>query len=240
MENISASTPVASQPGPTLSNLRQNLQSPLTFGLMICSGIGAFLFTAVYLLEGATRPGYNAAFQPVSSLSLGPGGWVQQVNFVVFGILTLLSAAGWYRLLRPEKFAIVMLFLQSLAGLALIGAGFFSLDPFPGYPPGVVLAAPTLHGTIHTICAWVIILSFAVVCFAFGSYLAFKVHWRGWAAYSWLSGILIIVFWDLFISFSPGPASGVVERFSTLSHALWSCLILVAFFLEKRKQPLHP
>jgi hypothetical protein len=33
----------------------------------------AVLFTLIYLIEGMTRPGYNAWQQPVSALSLGPG-----------------------------------------------------------------------------------------------------------------------------------------------------------------------
>ncbi len=40
--------------------------------------VAAVLFTLIYLIEGVTRPGYNAWPQPVSALSLGPGGWIQQ------------------------------------------------------------------------------------------------------------------------------------------------------------------
>ena len=74
------------------SSWEKGLRSPLTFGLVSCGGIGAFLFTVTYLIEGFTRPGYDAWQQPISALSLGPGGWVQQVNFVVFGVLMVLSA----------------------------------------------------------------------------------------------------------------------------------------------------
>ncbi len=49
----------------------------LTFGL-----VGAVLFTIVYLIEGAMRPGYDAWRYPISALSLGPGGWIQQANFI--------------------------------------------------------------------------------------------------------------------------------------------------------------
>jgi len=50
---------------------------------LTCGTIGSLVFTAAYLIEGATRPDYSAWQQPISALSLGPGGWVQQVNFVV-------------------------------------------------------------------------------------------------------------------------------------------------------------
>jgi hypothetical protein len=67
--------------------------------LLSCGGIGALPFTGIYRVEGITRPGYDAWQQPISALSLGSGGWVQRVNFVVFGVLLVLSAAGWYRFL---------------------------------------------------------------------------------------------------------------------------------------------
>src|SRR5215831_18726152 len=41
---------------------------------------GTVLFPIIYLIEGVTRPGYNAWRDTISSLSFGPMGWVQQVN----------------------------------------------------------------------------------------------------------------------------------------------------------------
>jgi len=38
--------------------------------LLVCGVIGPILFTAVYLLEGTTRPGYDPWLQAVSALSL--------------------------------------------------------------------------------------------------------------------------------------------------------------------------
>jgi hypothetical protein len=52
----------------------KGLRSPLTLGLVSCGAIGTFLFTIAYLLEGITRTGYDAWQQPISALSLGPGG----------------------------------------------------------------------------------------------------------------------------------------------------------------------
>lgn len=43
--------------------------------------VGPLLFIAVFLVEGATRPGYSAWRMYVSQLATGPGGWVQVVNF---------------------------------------------------------------------------------------------------------------------------------------------------------------
>jgi hypothetical protein len=235
MAHVSEQTSIVSQSDMPLSDLWKHLRSPLTFGLVCCGGVGALLFTATYLIEGITRPGYDAWQQPISALSLGPGGWAQQVNFIVFGLLLLLSAVGWYRFLAPGKGAIWFPMLQSISGLSLIGAGLFSMDPFPGYPPGTAPSASTLHGTLHSIFAWTIILSLAQGCFTLAALFIRVFQWRGWAAYSIITGVLILVFWAAFVRYPIGPTAGLVERLSAGSHALWNCVLLVALFFQKRR-----
>jgi hypothetical protein len=83
--------------------------SRTTLLVLLCGLIEACLFTIVYLIEGITRSSYNAWQQPVSALSLGPGEWVQQINFIAFGVISLctvlavrqiLKGATWYSILR--------------------------------------------------------------------------------------------------------------------------------------------
>lgn len=225
MENISEPTPISNGPASTPSGLGNGFLPPLTLGLVSCGGIGALLFTAVYLIEGVTRPGYDAWLQPISALSLGPGGWAQQVNFVVFGVLLAVSSVGWYRFLPPGRGVIWFPVLQGISGLCLIGAGVFSMDPFPGYPPGAAPGPSTAHGTLHSIFAWTLILTLALGCFAFGAYFARLFHRRGWAVYSYITGALILIFWGAFVNNVIGLPAGLVERLSAGSHALWLCAL---------------
>ncbi|HEX9056933.1 MAG TPA: DUF998 domain-containing protein [Ktedonobacterales bacterium] len=234
MEHVSKPTPSTSGPAPSSSGLGHGVLSPLTLALVSCGGVGALLFTVTYLLEGITRPGYDAWQQPISALSLGPGGWVQQVNFVVFGILLVLSAVGWYRVLTPERGAIWFPVLQGISGLCLMGAGVFSMDPFPGYPPGAALPAATVHGTLHTLFAWVLILALAQGCFTLGVFFVRLPHWRGWAVYSYVTGVLILVFWGLFVRNATGPLGGLVERLSAGSHALWLFALTATLVVQHR------
>ncbi len=238
MENMSKPTTVASEPELAPSGLRIDLLSPRTLGLISCGGIGALLFTATYLIEGATRPGYDAGSQPISALSLGPGGWVQQVNFVVYGVLLVISAIGWYQFVTPARGAIGFPVLQVISGLCLIGAGVFSMDPFPGYPPGTTLASSTAHGALHSIFAWTLIITLALSCFTLASIFWRIFQWRGWAMYSWLTGALILLFWGAFVQNAIGPSGGLFERFSAWSHDLWICLLtamlLIHYQMESR------
>jgi hypothetical protein len=54
MENISEPTPIAGRSEMPSSGLGNGFVSPLTFGLVSCSAVGALLFTATYLLEGVS------------------------------------------------------------------------------------------------------------------------------------------------------------------------------------------
>ena len=56
--------------------------------------IAPVLFVAVFTIEGSLRVGYDPISSYVSELSLGPRGWIQIANFVVFGALVLVFASG--------------------------------------------------------------------------------------------------------------------------------------------------
>jgi hypothetical membrane protein len=185
-----------------------------------CGGIGALLFTAVYLVEGITQPGYNAWQQAISALSLSPNGWVQQVNFIVYGVLLLLASVGWYRLLLPGRNAIWFPLLQGIAGLGLIGVGVFT------------------SGTPHILLAYALIFALAIGCFVLATPFWVDLHWRGWAVYSWITGVLILIFWGGFIQGANGnvagliPIAGLVERLSAGSHALWLCVLTATLLVQ--------
>jgi len=183
----------------------------------------AVLFTLTYLIEGVTRPGYNAWQQPVSALSLGPGGWIQQANFVVFGVGTLCLAGAWRMALNG---GIAYPLIRGVEGSVAILVAFFSQDP-AGYPPGQTLTTPTLHGVIHIIGAfvlvWAIILGFLVIAWRFARGL----HWWGWAIYSVLSAILTLVFIALFgMAQQHGGYAGLFERLAVSTEPVWEVLLL--------------
>jgi small neutral amino acid transporter SnatA (MarC family) len=67
------------------------------------------------------------------------------------------------------------------------------MDPLPGYPPGAALARSTVEGTLHTICAFVLMLTLAQGCFTLAAHFARVLQWRGWAVYSYITGVLILV-----------------------------------------------
>jgi hypothetical protein len=200
---------------------------------LTCGTLGSLLFTTVYLIEGATRPDYNAWQQAISALSLGPGGWVQQLNFVVFGAITIWTAFAWRVFLKGGPGATWYPILRALQGLALIVDGFFSQDP-AGYPPGgVALSTPTLHAAIHQIFAFVSITAIAVGFFVLARRYAVEPGWRGWATYCVLSGILTIVLIATFgaLTGQHSEIAGLLERLATSVGTTWGLIFFTRLWL---------
>lgn len=153
--------------------------------LLRCGAAAGPLFVSVFLIEGARRPGYKPLRHPVSSLALGPRGWLQAANFAATGMLYLAGAAGLARSPDPAARSRIAAAALGATGLGLLGSAVFRTDPVSGYPPGTpdAPAKTTATGTIHTVAALPIFLGIpaaAAACAWQGSR-----HGRpGWAAYS--------------------------------------------------------
>ena len=138
-----------------------------TRGLLYCGLAAGPVFVTAYLVEGATRDGYRPSRHPISSLALGPGGWVQTANFVVTGTLVLAGAAGLGRAGDPALSTRAGQALIGAAGTGLIGAAVFATDPVSGYPPGTpdALSQPSRTGMIHNLAAVPVFLGLPAAAF---------------------------------------------------------------------------
>jgi hypothetical protein len=180
--------------------------------LLKCGLLAGPIFVLAFLLEGAFRDGYDPMRHPVSSLALGPGGWLQVVNFIVAGLLTLAFAVGLRRSLRPGPGSRWAPLLVGVWAVGLIGAGIFVTDPVSGYPAGTPaqLAEPSWHGFLHDVVfslpafASLAAATF-VMAYAFARHKA-----AGWAVYSLLSGLAFLVFFVL-ASAGFSQAAGLVD-----------------------------
>jgi Protein of unknown function (DUF998) len=201
------------------------LQRWLTVGTL-----WSVLFTAVYLVEGATRPGYDAWRQAISTLSLGPGGWIQQANFVTLGVVTLGLALAWRqdpqrwgvrdlvpdhaRSRGPEPDRDRLLPHRSDAGLS---AWFSSGRPVLHSPRDCTLRVslcdhlcPDVRTVHHQ------------------RRFSGNPDWRGWVFYSVFSGVLINVLIALFgiTNAHQFEYAGVFERVATNIEAMWGLAIV--------------
>src|SRR5947209_9179575 len=63
--------------------------------------ISPILFAIVFMIDGFLKPGYSAYSEAISYLEVGTNGWIQQVNFILFGLLLSAFLVGYVRCMRP-------------------------------------------------------------------------------------------------------------------------------------------
>lgn len=195
--------------GSALVPVPRNLLVRLTIGVA-----GTVLFLVVYLVEGATRPGYNALQQTISSLSFGPSGWVQRANFILCGVSVIWLALVWRQVLKGGRGARWYPLVHGLEGLGLLGVGIFILDP------------------LHTACLILIVSAMSIGLFVIAWRFWSIPHWRGWAMFSLVCGLwpmVLMPFFGIALNAHSGlsPYAGLIERLATSPDIVWGAVLLI-------------
>ncbi|MFC7382410.1 DUF998 domain-containing protein [Sphaerisporangium rhizosphaerae] len=217
------------------------MRPPVLRALLWGGVIAGPLFVAAFVIEGATRAGYDALRHPVSSLALGEYGWTQDLNFIVAGLLTLGFAVALWRELRGggsgtagqvRRGATWGPILIGVWAVHLITVGFFVTDPVSGYPRGTpdrLTGYATTHGAIHDLAA---IPGFLCLGAAF---LVFAVRFArqrafGRAAYSVITFVVFVTAFML-ANAAFGQTEGLVrygglfQRIAVVTGWLWLTLL---------------
>jgi len=226
--------------GGLLGAVRAN--SRLHWALLALGASGSILFNATYLIEGALRPGYDWLRQPVSALSLGPGGWIQSTNFILFGLISCLAAFASRPTLAPGFGAVWYPRLRIVAGLTLIGAGLFSQDPALGYPVGAALLPhPTTHALIHTIVSYVSLTTTVAELIILARRFAREPQWRGWAPAALAAGLLMMGCLAMFGSLTAtGGDGGIFEKLASALPSLFGIALTCRLILRSDARVSRP
>jgi len=196
--------------------------------------IGAALFVAVFLLEGWIRPGYQPLAEYVSALSLGGRGWVQIVNFLVFGALLF----GFTRAVAAE-FPNGKASRWGLILLTIIAIGYFFSGPFVMDPPSTPLAEATLHGTLHGILGAIVFLLMPIAIFVFWRRFHEDPKWQFLQGWTLVLGIICAAV-DIYFSIiskipilltSQSPWVGLIQRGVIVPFMIW--IFVFAFGMTK-------
>jgi hypothetical membrane protein len=97
----------------------------VTAALAVAGIAGPVIFAVVALVQSLLRPEHSLVADPISALAAGPSGWVQNVNFLVFGALMMAYAIGLHLGVRPTRWGGVGLSFLVLSGVGLVWAGLF-------------------------------------------------------------------------------------------------------------------
>jgi hypothetical membrane protein len=203
----------------------------LTYGVA-----GTLLFPITYLIVGAVRPGYDPWQQAISTLSLGPGGWLQRANFVMCGVSVIWLALVFRKILRGGPCATWYPRVRAIEGIGLVMIGFFSTDPAPGYPPGTLRTFTTVQGAIHLAFTILVVNMMALGLFVISRRFWKDPNFPGWAAFSIVSGLLTFAFMTAFgvSNATHSGYPGLFERLATNTDTVWGAALLIPLWAEKR------
>jgi Protein of unknown function (DUF998) len=198
-----------------------------TRGLLRCGVAAGPAFVAAFLLEGAVRDdGYRPRRHPVSSLALGPRGWIQTANFTVAGTLFLAGAAGLARAGSPGRGRAVPA-LVAAAGAGLIAAAVFPTDPVSGYPPGTsdAITEPSRTGQAHNLAAVPVFVGLPAAAIACGG-RSWQAGEHGFGLYSAGTGVAMLTTIGLAgAGFGQSPRlvdrAGLFQRASIITGFAW-------------------
>jgi hypothetical protein len=152
-------------------------------GPVLFAGGLAMLTTLQYdfLLEMGWEPLKDPSGAWPSGLSLGPYGWMQDLNFALSGVLLVIFAVGLHRGIRGgSKAGPALLFVAGLA-MALLA---FETDPIKGAGPR------TLHGWVHDASFVLFVLALVSALFLLWRRMREDRLWRRHARYTLVTAIL--------------------------------------------------
>jgi hypothetical membrane protein len=204
-------------------------------GPLLAAGvIGPVLFVVAFLIEGATRAGYDASRMFVSQLSLGDGGWTQIANFIVTGLLFVAFAFELGRTLAQGRGTTWGPRLIGAAGIGLVLAGVFVADPALGYPPGTppgIGESTSDHGAIHELAAVLVFGAIPAAAIVLSRRFATQPGSSGMRRYSLATAVIMLAFVIAAnaAAFDGGLrlVAGLLQRVSIITGLAWVAVLAV-------------
>lgn len=194
--------------------------------------VGPVLFTLAFLIQEAFRRSeFSPVSEPVSALEAGPNGWIQQVNFVVFGLMMLAFAVGLDRGVAPTKAGTLGPVLLGVASVGLLLAAAFPLrEDAAGvtYDPGG-----------HFVAGLTFFLSTSLAMLVLSRRLSQDPQWRGLATYTAACGVIAVIGFVAMGRFAiPDDAplhdyAGLAQRLVILL-VTFPCLVALALRLRNK------
>jgi hypothetical protein len=191
---------------------------------------GPILFTVVFLAQDLLRSGYDPIAEPISALEAGRHGWIQQLNFVVFGVLTLVFATGLHRGLERTKAGLIGPALFAVSGIGLLVAAAIPLrEDAAGvvYDPGGHIVGGVLFFPVT-----------AVALIVLSRRLARDPRWRSLAGHVLAAGVVgaaVVLVTITLVLPDGGPLhhlAGLVQRLAILAIFFPARLVLSARLLR--------
>jgi len=172
----------------------------------------------------------------ISALSLGPRGWVQILNFVIFGLLLLAFARG-VAAGAPSRLGPALLTIVAIGNLLL---GLLVMDPVGAFGNGM-----SFHGAVHHIVARIVLLLMPVSCFMFVRRFRREPKWRSLEWCTLAAGttiaiavaILAIATTVVSARNAFAPWLGLIRRVAVVPYMAWLFIFALTFLSDSTIRP---
>lgn len=194
-----------------------------TRALLGCGVVAGPFFVVTTAAQVALREGFDLRRHGLSLLSHGDLGWVQVTAFVGTGLLVVASAAGVRRLPEDVGGGPLTAVPLAVAGLGLVLAGAFKVEPSGGFPPGAPApTAATARGSLwHDAGTALAVNAALLACVVLARRLS-RAGFRARAAYCWATAVLTagLAWW-------PGAHTSVRLALVTVLMMTWVTVVAV-------------
>ena len=195
---------------------------------LAATGIAApGIFTVVALVHSLLRPDHSLVALPISALAVGPSGWVQNMNFIISGVLISAYPIGLHLGVRRTRWGMLGPAILVLSGLGVVLAGVF---------PAVDASGAFSNDQVgHTVAVFMTFLGAGIGLISLSRRLAGDPSWGNLAPYTLATGIAIVVLFFAFGALAEEPGAPLhpwMGLFQWVMLVLWfTCTIILALRL---------
>lgn len=187
---------------------------------VVCGIIMPIFFTILVIVESLLRPGYSQIQMEISILGTGSYSIIQNMNFIISGLLSIGFALGFGAALSARRAGQAAKWMVIVFGVGLIFAGVFlilSIIIFGENPTDYIFYYA------HTVASLIAFLT--IIAAQLLTWQALKkgnhMKWGHYPTYSLLSGLLSIAMFGVFFLTFNSPYSGLGERLFAAVSLIW-------------------
>lgn len=194
----------------------------------LCGIAGPLVFTLAWVVLGALEPGYDPAAQFISELAAygARRAAVMVTAFLALGLLSLAFAPGLQRGIAAGAGGAIGPALVGVFGLCTLGSGLVRCDPG--------CDGASFNNSTHSLITHIGLGALILATLVLPLRVAGAARWRGFRAYSWLTGGAVIAI--VLVGFDRFGGPGLGQRLFVELLLLWLAVSAAYLLLPTRSR----